>query len=102
MRFVILLLALAAAPVAAADAPVRFNRDVRPILADHCVHCHGPDKARRKADLRFDLEPGSNGLACVTPGKPNDSELFKRITSKDDAERMPPAHANRPLSPAQI
>jgi hypothetical protein len=89
-----------AAPARADDPPeVRFNRDVRPILADHCYQCHGPDKARRKADLRLDTE--DDARAVVVAGKPNESELVRRVEAHDAAERMPPK-AGRPLSPQQV
>lgn len=98
-----LLLALAAASNATAQSKntaIEFNRDIRPILSDVCFHCHGPDKAKRKADLRLDNEKG--GQAVVTPGKPAESELYRRITSKDDSERMPPAKSGRQLGARQI
>ena len=65
-----------------------FNRDVRPILADKCYHCHGPDSSTRKADLRLDTAAGA---ARVLKGKsPDDTELVRRIVSKDPDEVMPP------------
>src|SRR5262245_25142977 len=79
--------------------PVRFNRDVRPILSDHCYQCHGPDAARRKADLRLDREADARH---VLAGKRGESELVRRITAKDPEERMPPRKAGRDLSAAQI
>src|SRR5262249_4397950 len=65
-----------------------FNREVRPILLDNCFACHGPDKAKRKANLRLDTAEG--GKAVVVPGKPDESELIKRITSDDPKMVMPP------------
>ena len=85
---------------AAGAAPVRFNRDVRPILADHCYPCHGPDKARRKAGLRLDVEPRDQQV--LVPGKPDESELVRRVTNRDESERMPPPGEGRPLSPGQV
>ena len=89
-------------PASADDNPaeVRFNRDIRPILADTCYHCHGPDKARRKADLRLDTEEGAK--AAIAPGKPHASELVRRVTSTDPDERMPPAKSGRQLTPRQV
>jgi Protein of unknown function (DUF1553)/Protein of unknown function (DUF1549)/Concanavalin A-like lectin/glucanases superfamily/Planctomycete cytochrome C len=80
-----------------ADESVRFNRDIRPILAEHCYHCHGPDSGKRKAGLRLDRE----NAKVIVAGKPGDSELIRRITSKDPEERMPPPSAGRDLSPAK-
>jgi len=91
----------AVAPVAAEETRVEFNRDVRPILADKCFACHGPDKNRREADLRFDDEQSAKASAIV-PGKPEESELIRRITTADSEERMPPSSLNRALSDREI
>ena len=89
---------------AAKTTPVKtaleFNRDVRPILSDVCFHCHGPDKAKRKGDLRLDTEEG--GKSVVVPGKPDQSELIARILGKKGHAVMPPPKSGRQLSPAQI
>jgi Protein of unknown function (DUF1553)/Protein of unknown function (DUF1549)/Planctomycete cytochrome C/Concanavalin A-like lectin/glucanases superfamily len=101
-------LALCWAPLAHAQAPrpIQFNRDVRPILSDACFQCHGPDKAKRKAGLRFDTEEGSRvdlgGYFAIVAGKPQESELVKRITAADKSKRMPPSSAAVSLSPKQI
>ncbi len=79
---------------------VLFNRDVRPILSDNCFECHGPDSAKRKADLRLDT--GAPGQAIITAGKTSGSELFKRITHADPEERMPPVDSGRVLAPGDI
>lgn len=85
---------------------IEFNRDIRPLLSDACFHCHGPDKARRKADLRLDTEEGAKadlgGRAALVPSDLESSELYQRITSKDPAERMPPPESGRSLTPAQM
>ncbi len=86
-------LALASWSRVRADEPVNFQRDVAPILAANCQKCHGPDK--QQGGLRFDNpegfgQPGDSGLTPVVPGKPDDSELLRRISSTDDAVRMPP------------
>ncbi len=96
-----LSLLLAVAP-AGAQSPkaIEFNRDIRPILADHCYNCHGPAKSTRKADLRLDTKEGA--ATVIAPGKAHDSELFKRVTTKDVSERMPPAKSGRKLSDQQI
>lgn len=76
--------------IADGDTPaLGFNRDVRPLLSNHCFECHGPDEAERKAELRLDQE---EGLArVVAAGDPSASELVRRIMSPDADERMPPA-----------
>lgn len=88
-----------------ADDTVRFNRDIRPILSDHCFACHGPDAAQRQADLRLDLESaakGQDGTGPIVPGKRDESELFRRISSDDPDERMPPAESGKKLTGAQV
>ncbi len=102
-RAAILLCLLLAAPLGAAD--VRFSRDVRPILADACFACHGPDAKKRKADFRLDTEAGAfaaltSGDKAFVPGKLADSEAFQRLHEKD-RKRMPPASA-RQLTRAEI
>jgi hypothetical protein len=86
-------------PGASPPAPVRFGRDVLPILSAHCFQCHGPDAAARKAKLRLDTHDGA--LTVLTPGKPDDSELIRRITSDDADERMPPPKAHKDLTAVQ-
>ncbi|MFP6886294.1 MAG: DUF1549 domain-containing protein, partial [Opitutales bacterium] len=85
---------------------MEFARDVRPILADHCFRCHGPDAKARKAKLRLDLPEGAakdlGGYLAVEPGKPGESELMKRIISRDPDELMPPPEAKKALTPKQI
>ena len=76
--------------------PVRFNRDVRPILSENCFECHGPDAVKRKADLRLDA--GALGQALIVAGNPDESELFQRIIHADPDERMPPADFGRALT----
>src|SRR4051795_10486543 len=84
--------------LAAEDAP-RFNRDIRPILSDKCFACHGPDSGTRKASLRLDNAKGATadlgGRAAVVPGKPDDSELVARITTKEKSQLMPPAKTGK-------
>lgn len=82
-----------------ADEPLIFNRDIRPILSEHCFACHGFDAKKRQADLRLDIAEGSNSV--IAAGKPDESELWHRVTSSDDEKVMPPPSAKRPLSDAQ-
>ncbi|MGD9857045.1 MAG: DUF1549 domain-containing protein, partial [Planctomycetaceae bacterium] len=85
---------------------VRFNVDVRPILADACFACHGPDQNTRQAELRLDTQAGlfvtREDRTVVVPGNPEASELYGRITSDDPDVRMPPPDAERQLSAAQV
>src|SRR5688572_21732028 len=103
------LAALSFAPRAGAfeTAPtIDFTRDVRPILAGNCFHCHGPDEGERQGVLRLDLWEGSGELrgaeAVVVVGKPDESELVARITSDDPDVRMPPSDSGKSLTPQQI
>ncbi len=92
--------------LAGAAEPLRYNRDIRPILADNCFSCHGPDKANRKAGLRLDVReiaigPVKSGLTPIVPGKTDQSELIARIVSADEEEVMPPTKSHKSLSPEQ-
>ena len=108
-----LTMVLAAGLAVAGEAPsssrpktVDFNRDIRPILSETCFQCHGPDKNKRKADLRLDLKEGVyedlGGYAAVVPGKPDESELYRRVSSDDATEKMPPPKFAHPLTAAQV
>ncbi len=96
---------LAAAPLAA-ETPVDFAREIRPILSDRCAFCHGPDEAQRQADLRLDTRTGiladRDGSIAVVPGKPEESVLIHRIKAENPDERMPPSDSKRSLSPREI
>jgi hypothetical protein len=92
---------------AAAFAGVEFNKDIRPILADACFHCHGPDPGTRKAGLRLDTEAGfftakKGEEPTVIKGKPEASSLYQRLLSTDEDEIMPPPESHKELKPAQI
>ena len=105
--WITLILTLLLGAKGLAAPPVDFQRDVQPILAEHCVLCHGADPKQRKAKLRLDvresaIKGGSSGEAAIVPGQPEKSELFRRISSHDDDYVMPPPSQKKPLSPAQI
>ena len=111
MRAVWIWLALGLLPIVrrseAAGAPVDFNRQVRPILAEHCYQCHGPDEAKRKAGLRLDQPEGAaqrlkSGVRAVVPGRAAESRLLEVITSADPDEHMPPASTGKQLSADQV
>lgn len=78
-----------------------FNRDIRPILSEHCFACHGPDKNKRKGKLRLDDREAALSKQAFVPGKPGESHLVERIFSKDESERMPPEETHKPLSEGQ-
>jgi hypothetical protein len=94
------ILALVLVPAAVGER-VAFNRDIRPILSDRCVACHGPDAKARKADLRLDTEEGLftgiEGRRPVAPGMPDESEILRRIHSDDPEQVMPPPDSNLSL-----
>jgi hypothetical protein len=92
---------------AAKPKPVDFTREIRPILADKCFQCHGPDAGRRKGKLRLDnrqdaTAPAASGSPAVAPGRLDESELYQRITADDPEERMPPASSKKSLSADEI
>jgi hypothetical protein len=99
-----LFVCVSAAP--AQEPRVSFNRDIRPILSDTCYTCHGPAKATRKANLRFDTQEGAfvdlGGYKAIVPGALEQSELWKRITADDAKERMPPVRSGKALTKEQI
>ncbi len=86
-------------PVEPDPAAIRYDRDIRPILADRCFTCHGPDAAERQVDLRLDLSAGATadrgGYAAIVAGDPYASELWMRISAADPDERMPPAKSGK-------
>jgi len=92
-----------------AEEKLDFNRDVRPILSNNCFKCHGPDEKERKgsedAGLRLDIEEGAKkdlgGFFAIVPGKPDESELVRRIQSTDESEMMPPKDSGKHLTAAQ-
>ena len=90
------------------DPPVDYLKEVRPILARHCLSCHGADAAKRKAKLRLD---GPDPMAVsikrstpvIVPGNPESSGLYQRVTSENDSQRMPPPDTeNNPLQAEEI
>ena len=99
--------ALGVTAPATTAATIDFNREVRPILSEHCYTCHGPDAQKRKAELRFDrkesaLGKAESGESPIVPGSLEKSEMIRRITSTDRDEIMPPPKAHKALKPAQV
>src|ERR1041384_767973 len=102
----LLLLSVGCAAAWAQSDSVEFNRDIRPILSDHCYTCHGPDESKRRSKLRLDTEEGAKsdlgGHFAIVPGNVAQSELIRRVTSENQARRMPPAYASARLTDAEI
>jgi hypothetical protein len=86
---------------------IGFNHDIRPILADNCYACHGPDAEKRKAGLRLDLKEGAfaqlkSDNYAIVPGDPAKSELIARLETQDEDELMPPRKTGKQLTATQI
>ncbi len=76
----------------AAEPRMQFNRDIRPILSDKCFFCHGPDEKKRQSGLRLDTREGAiKDNKAIVPGKPDESDLIRRVTTSDADDHMPPA-----------
>jgi hypothetical protein len=102
MRWTLFCL-VAAAPFVSAQ--VSFNRDIRPIMADTCFRCHGPDKNARMMGLRLDirdeaLKTTKSGVTPIVPGDPDHSAIIQRVFATD-RKVMPPASAHKELTAAQ-
>ncbi|HRA86775.1 MAG TPA: DUF1553 domain-containing protein [Planctomycetaceae bacterium] len=108
VRYLLLWFVVASpASVHAADvaSKIDFNRDVRPILSNHCWACHGPDHATREAGLRLDVRDAAlakteSGVQAIVTGDLMASAMVARIEAHDDTQ-MPPASFEKPLSVAQ-
>ncbi|MFO0191265.1 MAG: PSD1 and planctomycete cytochrome C domain-containing protein [Planctomycetia bacterium] len=105
VRRIAVCLFVVACRVAVAAGP-DFQREIQPLLAEHCAHCHGIDEATRQGGLRLDirqsaLEGGDSGTPAIVPGTPEASEMVARIRSTDPDVVMPPPHEKKPLSESQ-
>jgi hypothetical protein len=93
-------------PSFAQEAPIQFNRDIRPILSENCYQCHGPDEKKRAAKLRLDTKEGAiasrKSGAAVVPGKSSESSLIARLVTNEADDRMPPPETGKKLTPQQI
>ena len=90
-----------------ADDTVDFNLDVRPILSNKCILCHGPDPEGVQAGLRLDIRDAAikeleSGSTAIVPGKPDQSELIARVLSEDEDVRMPPADHGARLDAREV
>jgi len=88
------------------DEPVRFTRDVLPLLSNRCFVCHGPDAASRAADLRLDTfeeaTADRGGYQAIAPGDPDASELLARVTAHGSSDLMPPEETGPALSDDEV
>ena len=87
--------------VAKSPDKITYNRDIRPILSDKCFFCHGPDQNKRKGKLRLDVREEAIKKEAFIPGKPDASELIRRIFATGTDDLMPPAESHKTLTPAQ-
>ena len=83
------------------ELAVDFASQIRPILANHCWTCHGPDEKSRAADLRLDLRENALATSAIVPNDPITSKLVERILSDDPESQMPPPTSKKPLSDKQ-
>jgi mono/diheme cytochrome c family protein len=90
-----------ASTATSAEDKVQYNRDIRPILAENCFRCHGPDSASRKADLRLDKRDSALELEAIIPRDPGASELVNRVETTDRDQLMPPPKSGKSLTAAQ-
>lgn len=96
-----ILLASASVGEVSGQEPLEYNRDIRPILAENCFACHGPDSASRKADLRLDQFDAAVDSGAIIPGDAESSEAIVRILTEDADALMPPASSHKALSQEQ-
>ena len=101
MKFLSCLAAACGVAAPAFAGKLEYNRDVRPILAEACFACHGPDSAARKGDLRLDQRDAAIEGGAIVPGKPDQSTLVERILTTERSEVMPPHKTNKTLTAGQ-
>jgi len=103
--FIFSMAMLLGTQAANAESPIEFDRDIRPILSENCIFCHGPDSEHRKADLRLDMRDGAfgdhDGVTPVKPGDLDGSEIWQRIISDDPDEVMPTPKSKKKLTAKQ-
>ena len=80
------------------DQKIRYNRDIRPIFAENCLLCHGPDKNRRKAKLRLDERDIAVEKEAIVPGKPEQSLLVRHVFATNADDIMPPPATRKTLT----
>src|SRR5256886_2466229 len=92
---------ISTAVAATAAHKISYNRDIRPVLSDNCLFCHGPDKNKRKGKLRLDVREEAIAKRAIVPGEPDESELIKRIFTANADDLMPPPESHKTLTPEQ-
>jgi hypothetical protein len=101
-----LLLFTPASLLWAGEQTVQFNRDIRPILSDKCLSCHGTDAVAKRIPLRLDSEAAAKadlgGRRAIVEGDPVASQLIKRVTAENKAMRMPPVYSGLKLTDGEI
>lgn len=99
-------MAMMAPTALTAEEPVRFGRDVLPILSANCFSCHGPDEGARQSGLRLDIEAEANARRTrgfpIVPGQPDQSLMLVRLKSANPNVVMPPPSSHRHVTPDQI
>src|SRR5256884_3568075 len=101
-RTLLCLTVFLAAPSLRAAERIEYNQDIRPILAENCFACHGPDSAARKAGLRLDRRELAVSSGAIFPGDAKRSKLIQRVFAVDSSRPMPPPSSHKQLSRAQI
>lgn len=85
---------------------IEFNRDIRPILSEKCLHCHGPDPATREAELRLDdpddVRKDRDGYSIINLKHPAESALLERLLTTDADLKMPPVDSGKEITPEEI
>jgi hypothetical protein len=89
------------------EEEVAFSREILPILSENCFSCHGPDEKSRKAGLRLDIQEealgaGKSGKKAIVPKKSEQSEVVRRLLTRDPDEIMPPSKSGHVLTETQI
>lgn len=109
LRLPIILLAAAgqvfigsACSLAQDTSELSYQRDIRPLISDRCLACHGPDEKTREADLRLDTNEAWEEQGIVVAGDKDSSELWARITSTDPDLQMPPPDSGKALNAEEI
>ena len=105
--FYLALVGIVTLPVLAATETIQYNRDIQPILSEHCFLCHGQDEKGRKSSLRLDvrdaaLKGGESDGPAIVPGKPDESAMISRLITQNEDDVMPPPKQQHPVTPADV